>query len=103
MALYEAGIQHGYGDTYDSLPTIVARANKKVGGTPKKGINEMDWLKTFIATREDDLRNPKNLEYKELFQYALDRPKAIRTIIDQENENLDKQITVKVYGDEFTF
>jgi len=103
VALYEAGIQHGYGDTYDSLPTIVARANKKVGGTPKKGINEMDWLKTFIATREDDLRNPKNLEYKELFQYALDRPKAIRTIIDQENENLDKQITVKVYGDEFTF
>ena len=103
VALYEAGIQHGFGDTYDSLPTIVDRANKKAGGTPKKGIKEIDWLKTFIAAREDDLRNPKNLEYKELFQYALDRPKAIRTIIDQENENLNKQIVVKVYGDTFTF
>ena len=103
VALYEAGIQHGFGDTYDSLPTIVDRANKKAGGTPKKGINELDWLKTFIAAREDDLRNPKNLDYKELFQYALDRPKAIRTIIDQENENLNKQISVKVYGDVFTF
>jgi len=103
VALYEAGIQHGFGDTYDSLPTIVDRANKKVGGTPKKGINEIEWLKTFIAAREDDLRNPKNLEYKELFQFALDRPKAIRTIIDQENENLNKQISVKVYGDVFTF
>ena len=43
-AIYEAGIQHGYGEDYDSITKIVERTNQAIGGSPATGIDEVKWL-----------------------------------------------------------
>ena len=102
-AIYEAGIQHGYGDDHDSVNQIVARTNHAVGGTPRGGVDEVKWLGAFIDMREQDLRDPANKEYGPIFLDAVDRAQAIRKIFREENYDLAKPITVTVYGDTFTF
>lgn len=102
-AIYEAGIQHGYGENYDSITQIVARTNQAVGGTPRDGVDEVTWLRKFIDMREQDLRAPENKDYAVIFLDAVDRARAIRKILDEDNVDLSRPITVTVYGDTFTF
>jgi chitosanase len=102
-AIYEAGIQHGYGENYDSLTKIIERATKKLGGTPKDGMAELTWLQAFLREREEDLRHPENKDYAPTFLHAVDRVRAIQTILSDRNYELSKPITVTVYGDTFTF
>ena len=102
-AIYEAGIQHGYGDNYDSLTKIIERTNQAAGGTPKSGVDELKWLNLFIATREDDLLHPENQDYAPIFLDSVDRAHAIRKIYDEQNYDLTQPITITVYGDTFTF
>lgn len=102
-ALYEAGIQHGYGEDHDSVTQIVARTNRAAGGTPRDGIDEVKWLDAFIDMREQDLRDPANKEYGPIFRDAVDRAQAIRKIFTERNYDLARPITVTVYGDTFTF
>ena len=102
-ALYEAGIQHGYGEDHDSLSQIVARTNQAVGGTPGSGVDEVKWLDAFIDMREQDLRAPANKAYGPIFLDAVDRARAIRKIFEEKNYDLFKPITITVYGDTFTF
>jgi len=103
VAIYEAGIQHGYGDNYDSITKIIERATKKVGATPKGGIPELTWLNAFLTEREEDLRRPENKEYVSTFLHAVDRVRAIQTILLDRNYDLLRPITVTVYGDTFSF
>ena len=102
-ALYEAGIQHGYGEDHDSLSQIVARTNQAAGGTPGSGVDEVKWLDAFIDMREQDLRAPANKAYGPIFLDAVDRARAIRKIFEEKNYDLFKPITITVYGDTFTF
>jgi chitosanase len=102
-AIYEVGIQHGYGDNYDSITKIIERATKRVGATPKDGIQELTWLNAFLTEREEDLRHPENKEYAPTFLHAVDRVRAIQTILIDRNYDLARPITVTVYGDTFTF
>ena len=102
-AIYEAGIQHGYGEDHDSVNQIVARTNRAVGGTPRDGVDEVKWLDAFIDMREQDLRDPANKEYGPIFRDAVDRAQAIRTIFREGNYDLARPITIEVYGDTFTF
>lgn len=102
-AIYEAGIQHGYGEDHDSVAQIVDRTNRAVGGTPGDGVDEVKWLDAFIDMREQDLRDPANKEYGPIFLDAVDRAQAIRKIFTERNYDLAKPITVTVYGDTFTF
>ena len=102
-AIYEAGIQHGYGEDHDSVNQIVARTNRLVGGTPADGIDEVKWLGAFIDMREQDLLDPANREYGPIFRDAVDRAEAIRKIFKEKNYDLARPITITVYGDTFTF
>lgn len=102
-AIYETGIQHGYGENYDSITKIIERATKKLGGTPKDGLSELTWLHAFLKEREEDLRHPENKDYAPTFLHAVDRVRAIQTILSDRNYDLSKPITVTVYGDTFTF
>jgi chitosanase len=102
-AIYETGIQHGYGDNYDSITKIIERATKKIGATPKEGVPELVWLNAFLDERERDLRQPENKDYAPTFLHAVDRVRAIQTILRDHNYDLSKPITVTVYGDTFTF
>jgi len=102
-AIYEVGIQHGYGNNYDSITKIIERATKRVGATPKDGVAELTWLNAFLTEREEDLRYPENKDYAPTFLHAVDRVRAIQTILIDRNYDLTRPITVTVYGDTFTF
>ena len=101
LALYEAGIQHGYGDDYDSVNRIASRASTAAGGAPVSGVDELKWLQAFLSERRKDLMNPANRETAAGWAASVSRADAIQSVYDQGNFNLDKAITISVYGDRF--
>lgn len=102
LALYEAGIQHGYGTYYDAVNKIVERATVAVNGDPKSGVDEKKWLQAFLTERRNDLLNPGNKATGTSWAASVSRADAIQSIYDKSNFNLDKTITITVYGDSFT-
>jgi chitosanase len=102
LALYEAGIQHGYGDDFDSINMIASRASTAAGGAPASGVDELKWLQAFLSERRKDLMHPANRETAAGWAASVSRADAIQSIYDKGNFNLDKAITISVYGDTFT-
>lgn len=102
LAVYEAGIQHGYGADFDSVTRIAARATTAAGGTPNSGIDEKKWLQAFLTERRKDLLNPANRATAAGWAASVSRADAIQSIYNSGNFNLDKSITITVYGDKFS-
>lgn len=101
LALYEAGIQHGYGTDYDSIHKIAERATAAASGSPGSGIDEKKWLQAFLSERRKDLLNPANKATATGWAASVSRVDAIQSIYDKGNFNLDKAISITVYGDTF--
>nr|WP_316650636.1 chitosanase [uncultured Gellertiella sp.] len=97
-ALYEAGIQHGYGDDEDSVTSIARRASEKAGGKPGDGADEKEWLKAFLEERRADLLSPANRETASEWKESVGRADAMLKLYDSGNFNLDKKITLTVFG-----
>lgn len=102
LAIYEAGIQHGYGVDYDSVNKIAERAAIAVNGTPRNGVDEKKWLQAFLAERRKDLLNPANKATAAGWAAAVGRADAMQSLYDKANFNLDKPIFITVYGDSFS-
>ncbi len=102
LALYEAGIQHGYGAYYDSVNQIVERASVAAGGNPGNGVDETKWLQAFLTERRKDLLNPGDKTAAALLALSVSRADAMLSIYAKGNFNLDKTITYTVYGASFT-
>lgn len=102
-AIYEAGIQHGYGDDYDSIPKIVERASSTVGGNPRIGIDELVWLRAFLEERKKDLQAPANVAAAAAMRESVDRANAMLRLYQTGNYNLSQQITIIVFGSSYTF
>jgi chitosanase len=102
LALYEAGIQHGYGTDYDAIHKIVERAALAAGGTPAKGIDEKKWLQAVLIERRADLLNPANKATAAGWAASVSRADAIQSLYNASNFNLDQAITITVYGDTFS-
>ncbi|MCI3205965.1 MULTISPECIES: chitosanase [Pandoraea] len=102
-ALYEAGIQHGYGDDPDSVKQIAARATAQVGSTPAAGADEKTWLLTFLEMRRDDLLAPANTSSAEEWRKSVGRADAMITLFQTGNFDLTQPITVSVFGKSFQF
>jgi len=103
LAIYEAGIQHGYGDDFDSVNKIAERASVAVAGTPAKGVDEKKWLQAFLTERRNDLLNPADKATAAGWAASVSRADAIQSIYDSANFKLDLPIKITVYGDTFTF
>lgn len=102
LAIYEAGIQHGYGNNYDSINKIIERASVNAGGSPRNGVDEKKWLQAVLAERRKDLLAPANKETAAGWAASVSRADAIQKLFDGGNFNLDKAIIITVYGDTFT-
>ena len=102
LALYEAGIQHGYGPDYDSVSKIVERASASAGGSPSNGVDEKKWLQAFLTERRKDLLNPANTATAAGWAASVSRADAIQSIYSNGNFNLDKAIVYTVYGTAFS-
>jgi chitosanase len=102
LAVYEAGIQHGYGTDFDSVVRIAARATVATAGTPNSGIDEKKWLQAFLTERRKDLLNPANKATAAGWAASVSRADAIQSIYNSGNFNLDQPIRITVYGDTFS-
>lgn len=101
-AIYEAGIQHGFGDDYDSINMIVDRASARVGGAPKDGVDEKVWLRAVLQERKNDLLAPANTDTASEWADSVDRANVMLELYDSGNANLDKPIVITVFGDTFS-
>ncbi len=53
--MFDTIIQHGDGGDQDCLTALLVTANATMGGTPKTGVTENDWLTAFIKVRRANL------------------------------------------------
>ncbi len=102
LAIYEASIQHGVGTYPDSLNSILDRASAAAGGTPKSGVDEKKWLLAVLTERRRTLLNPIDPVVGMGWAATVSRADAIMSIYNAGNFNLDKAITITVYGDTFS-
>lgn len=99
--IYDTIIQHGEGDDLDSLNSLIKRANKKAGGSPKDGVDEKKWLNKFLDVRYDDLMNPSDPDTRDEWRESVARVDVLRSVAKANNYNLNGPINVhsEEYGD----
>jgi chitosanase len=103
LAIYEAGIQHGYGEDSDSVNRIAERASAAVAGAPAKGVDEKKWLQAFLTERRKTLLNPADQATAAGWAASVSRADAIQSLYNTGNFKLDGPIAITVYGDSFSF
>ena len=101
-AVYEAGIQHGYGDNLDTVNQIAERASAQVGGSPAKGIDEKVWLKAFLEQRKQDLLHPANSTTAAVWVESVDRADAMLRLFDANQFDLTGVVQITVFNKSFT-
>jgi len=93
--LYDAIIQHGNEkNDLDSIDSLIARATEKSGGTPRSHIDEKVWLNNFLAIRKASLSYCYKEESREEWAESFSRVDIFSSLVENENYNLDKTITV---------
>jgi chitosanase len=102
LAIYETGIQHGFGVDPDSVNKIAERASTAVQGSPAKGLDEKKWLQSFLSERRKTLLNPADRATAAGWAASVSRADAIQSLYDKGNFMLEQPITITVYGDTFT-
>jgi chitosanase len=94
--LYDTIIQHGDGNDPDSLAAILTETQQRVGGTPKTGINEREWLRTFLAVRRAHLSNAHDPTTRTAWAESVTRVDVWSSIASSENYNLVGPIPIRV-------
>jgi len=90
--LFDACVNHGEGGMAD----IVADTNAAMGGSPKTGVDEIQWLTKFLDLRFEVLDSDAT------WQGATDRIGMYRRLLATGNTSLATPFTVTCYGDSFT-
>ncbi|MEN8904624.1 MAG: chitosanase, partial [Clostridiales bacterium] len=90
--LYDSFINHGE----DGAKEIIDEATSNVGGTPGEGIDEKEWLSSFLEERL------KVLSEDSTWKEAVDRVHVYQKLLDENNFELTRPMTVDCYGDTFT-
>lgn len=75
VILYDTVFTHGLGADGDPDGTLalVDRTRARAGGLPASGVDERAWLGTFLAVRNDDMRNARNATTRTVWADAADR------------------------------
>jgi chitosanase len=94
--VYDTIIQHGDGDDPDSLSALLKETQQRVGGTPKMGIDERDWLRTFLAVRRAHLSNAHDPTTREVWAESVTRVDVWSAIASSKNYNLTGPIPIQV-------
>lgn len=92
--IYDTIIQHGGGDSEDSLSAIVRRTNAAAGGSPATGINEKKWLYAFLETRKEDLLNARDEATRAVWAQSVGRVDVFKAIADTGNYGLEGPIVI---------
>lgn len=98
VALYEAGIQHGFGDDPDGVPALAAAAS--AGGAPAAG--EREWLLRFMKARRAALAKAADPATRKAWAESVSRADAMLAILDSNGLAFSGALTFAVYGDTYT-
>lgn len=93
--LYDTIIQHGGGTDADGLSALVARTKNRVGGTPKTGIAESQWLSAFLDVRAQDLLHPANTATQEVWAVSVSRVRVFEKLLRDNNLALRGPIVIR--------
>lgn len=99
--IYDTIIQHGEGTDPDGLPALTTRTKKKIGGTPKTGIDEKKWLLAFLDVRRADLLNPYNSDTQDVWAESVGRVDTLRKLIQSGNFDLHVPLIIEWEGEKF--
>ncbi|TWT45597.1 Chitosanase precursor [Phycisphaerae bacterium RAS1] len=102
LALYDANIQHGAGDDPDGVPAMIARTSQRAGGAPADGVDETEWLSTFLEVRRATLLNATDPETREAWAQSTDRVTAQEQLVREANFNLDGPININTQDHQAT-
>jgi chitosanase len=100
--LYDTIIQHGNGDDPDGLPALIAETERRMGGTPKTGINEKKWISTFLDVRRADLEYAHNPETREEWAESVGRVYSLMQLVKSGNFDLDGPFTIEWENEYYT-
>jgi chitosanase len=92
--LYDANIQHGPGDDPDGVPAMIQRTIARAGGTPKTGVNEIDWFFVFLDVRLKTLENSSNPDTREAWRESTYRVEIVVDIGDADNFDFNGPIVI---------
>jgi Glycosyl hydrolase family 46. len=94
--LYDTIIQHGGGEDPDGLPALIARTEKKVGGSPQSGVDEKLWLSAFLKVRRATLENASDPATRAAWAESTYRVDVLEYIAASGNYDLHGPIPIKV-------
>ncbi len=94
--LYDTNIQHGNGNDPDSLTALLKETQQRSGGTPKTGINEKEWLKTFLQVRRAHLAHAHDQSTRKAWAASVTRVDVWSAIANSGNYNLTGPIKIRV-------
>lgn len=97
-ALYDGALTHGEGNDPDGIEAIIATANGAAGGTPKTGVSESAWLRSFIAARRQDMLHPAYTPSAGPWTQAVGRLAVYDALITRNDWTLDGPIDTLSYG-----
>lgn len=89
--LYDANVNHGE----DGINRLLRRTNRRAGGTPAEGVNEVAWLKIFLQTRFRVLRADP------VWSLATDRVRVYERLLRDRNVHLRTPMEVDCYNNHF--
>lgn len=101
-ALYDACIQHGRGDSADSLEAMVEKTNELLNGSPKDGIDEALWLAQFLKVRKSVMLNPENKDSREEWADSVERVDTFIDLLRKKNFELTLPLKITCFGDTVT-
>ncbi len=90
--MYDSFINHGE----SGAKSIINKTNSQMGGSPKSGVDEKQWLSKYLANRMIVLKADST------WAQATDRVKVYQTLLSNNNTSLKTPFPVKCYGDSFT-
>jgi chitosanase len=99
---YDTIIQHGDGDDPDGLPALIAVTNKKMGGTPKTGVDEKKWLSAFLDVRRADLAHAHNPDTREEWAQSVGRVDSLKQLLKSGNFDLNGPFTIEWEQERYT-
>ena len=96
--LYDAIVQHGGGDDTDSLAALLDRTQSRAGGAPKDGVDEPQWLRTFLAVRRESLSHAEDSATRAAWADSVERVDVFRDLLDAGKLDLRGPLRIQVGG-----
>lgn len=90
--LYDANVNHGE----DGINKLIRRTNRRAGGSPSQGVNEIAWLKIFLQTRM------RTLQADPVWNLATDRIRVYQSLLRDGNIHLKTPMEIDCYNNHFS-